>query len=53
MLVLARKKEEAIFIEVGGERIEVKIVDIERYRVKIGFNASKNVTILREEVRRK
>lgn len=47
MLVLSRKKEESLII---GDNIEIKIVDIEEGKVKIGIVAPKNVTINRKEV---
>lgn len=47
MLVLSRKKEESLII---GDNIEIKIVEIEDGKVKIGIEAPKNVTINRKEV---
>ncbi len=47
MLVLTRKPEQAIII---GGNIVVKILSVERDRVKIGIDAPKDVQILREEL---
>ena len=54
MLVLSRKKEEKILVNVPGmeEEIEVTIVQIDSNRVRIGFNAPPNVTILRSELKK-
>lgn len=49
MLVLGRKEDEAIFI---GDNIMVKVVSVENGIVKLGIEAPKNVTILREELAR-
>jgi sRNA-binding carbon storage regulator CsrA len=64
MLVLARKKQESIIIEVPIpnsnpqkkpriERIIVKVTDIQRGvedKVKLGFEAEKHITIHRQEI---
>lgn len=54
MLVLSRKRDERIFLEIEGihgkETIEVKIVRIDSNKVRIGIQASDNVTILRSEL---
>lgn len=47
MLVLTRKVKESIVI---NENIEVVILGIEGDQVKIGFNAPRNIEILRKEV---
>ncbi|MBE6044696.1 MAG: carbon storage regulator CsrA [Clostridium thermopalmarium] len=47
MLVVKRKEGESLLI---GEDIEINIVSIENGSVKIGINASKNITILRKEL---
>lgn len=50
MLVLSRKKDEKIQIEVNGEIIEVTVVQVETNKVKLGIQAGKHVTILRSEL---
>lgn len=47
MLILTRKKGESIIID---GNIEVKIVECEDGKVKIGIDAPKNVEILRKEL---
>ena len=47
MLVLGRKVDEAILI---GDEIVVKVVAIENGVVKLGIEAPKNVSILRDEL---
>ncbi len=47
MLVLRRKKNESIIID---DNIVVTIVDIEGDKVRLGFEAPKEVTIHRQEV---
>lgn len=50
MLVVSRKIHEKIIMKIGAEVIEVTIEDIESKKVKIGVQASDNVTILRSEL---
>ena len=47
MLVLTRKKEEAIRI---GDDIVVRVVSVDKNGVRLGIEAPKDVTILREEL---
>ena len=47
MLILNRKVEESIIL---GDNVEVKILDIQDDRVKIGVEAPKDISILRKEV---
>lgn len=47
MLVLSRKLGEAIII---GDDIQVIIVSAKKGAVQFGFNAPKNIKILREEI---
>lgn len=50
MLVLSRKENESTVIRVGGVEIIVKVMEIDRNKVRIGFLAPKDISILREEL---
>lgn len=47
MLILSRKKDESIIID---GNIEIKIIEIEDGKVKIGIEAPKNIEIMRSEL---
>lgn len=47
MLILTRKKNESVIID---GNIEVKIIELEDGRVKIGIEAPKEIEILRKEL---
>lgn len=47
MLILTRKKDEGLIID---DRIRIYVVGIEDGKVKLGIDAPKDVTILRNEV---
>ena len=47
MLILTRRKNESIIID---GKIEVKIIELEDGRVKIGIEAPKEIEILRKEL---
>ena len=47
MLALSRKKDESIII---NGNIQVKILEIEEGKVRIGIEAPKNIDIFREEL---
>jgi carbon storage regulator CsrA len=47
MLVLARKLDEAIVI---GDDISIRVISIEKGVVKLGIDAPKNVSIMRNEL---
>jgi carbon storage regulator len=47
MLVLSRKNQQQIMI---GEKIVVKVIGIERGRVKIGIEAPVDMPVLRSEL---
>lgn len=47
MLILTRKKDETIIID---GNIEIKIIEIEDGKVKIGIDAPKNIDIVRKEL---
>lgn len=52
MLVLRRRAQESVFLEVPGldEPIQVKILGIARGEVSLAFGAPDSVRILREEL---
>ncbi|SKC55888.1 carbon storage regulator CsrA [Maledivibacter halophilus] len=47
MLILSRKKDESIMID---EKIEIKVIDIEEGKVRLGISAPKDVEIHRKEI---
>ncbi|MBU5427809.1 carbon storage regulator CsrA [Tissierella pigra] len=47
MLILTRKKGEALIID---RNIEIKIMEIEDGKIKLGIEAPKNIEILRKEI---
>ena len=50
MLVLSRKKNESIVIEVDGKIITVVLVEIRGDKVRLGVEAPKEVPVHRAEV---
>lgn len=53
MLVLQRKKDEAIVIDVGGERVWVTVLNVPPnggQQVVLGVSASEHVIVNRQEV---
>jgi DNA (cytosine-5)-methyltransferase 1 len=50
MLILSRKKNEAVIITVGDQRIRVTLVAIRGDKVRLGFDGPKTVTIHRTEI---
>ena len=47
MLVLERKKDESIII---GNNVEIKVINCENGKVKLGINAPKSIEINRKEI---
>jgi len=47
MLVLSRKLNESIII---GDNIRITVIDINGYRIRLGFEAPPDVKIFREEI---
>ncbi len=47
MLVLSRQRDETIVI---GDDIEITVVDIRGYKVRLGINAPRSVQVHRKEV---
>jgi len=52
MLVLSRREEESILIRCpnGGPDIEVKVLQIARNSIRIGFDAPKEYVVVRTEL---
>tara|TARA_Y100000034_G_C6757989_1_gene337397 strand:- start:287 stop:463 length:177 start_codon:yes stop_codon:yes gene_type:complete len=50
MLVLSRKRDEKILLKTEQEQIELTVVRIDANKVRLGINASDEVTILRSEL---
>lgn len=51
MLILTRKIDQDVMIETpSGEVIWVKVLGVERDRVKLGISAPASVTVLRSEL---
>ncbi|NLV89652.1 MAG: carbon storage regulator CsrA [Tissierellia bacterium] len=50
MLILTRKKDESIILD---GRIEIKIIEIEEGKVKIGIEAPRDIDIIRKELYKK
>lgn len=50
MLVLARKKDGRIFIDHAGERLFIKVTEIESDRVRLGFEGPREFVIIRAEL---
>lgn len=50
MLVLSRYAEESIIIGEGDRKISIKIIEVDGRKVRIGFEAPKDVVILRAEL---
>ena len=51
MLTITRKEKESVILEVGEEKIEVIVVASRSdHSVRLAFNASDNVTIIRTEL---
>ncbi len=53
MLVLTRKMDEQIVIQLGDQDVIVRVVAIDRDRVRLGFIAPPDVPVHREEVVRR
>ena len=50
MLVLSRKRHESVVINVNGTIIEVVAIELKNDRVRIGFEAPREVAIHRKEI---
>ena len=50
MLVLTRQTKEEIEITIGGQTVTLKVISVDRDKVRLGFNASKEVVVDRKEI---
>ncbi len=50
MLVLTRQTKEEIEITIGDQTVRLKVVSIDRDKVRLGFDASKEVVVDRKEI---
>ncbi len=50
MLILNRTPGGRVFVEFGGKTVIVDVLSVNGRNVRLGFEAEKDVTILREEV---
>jgi len=50
VLVLSRKKNEAVKIPFAGVLIEIVVVEIRGDKVRLGFQAPREIPILRDEL---
>ncbi len=50
MLILHRKLDQRVILEVKGERIVICVTSIDGRQIGLGFEASPNVHIVREEL---
>ena len=50
MLILARKKEQSVWLKIPGYDASVKVVRIEGDKVWLGFEADDEINIVREEL---
>ena len=50
MLVLDRKAQQSIILNYDGIIVEIKVIEVQRDRVKIGISAPKEIVILRKEL---
>ncbi len=53
MLVLSRKKDQQLVIQLGEKTVMVRVLDVNADRVRFGITAPKSVPIHREEVVRR
>lgn len=50
MLILSRRVGETLFIGEGDNRVEVIVLGVKGYQVRLGINAPREVPVHREEV---
>ncbi len=52
MLVLSRKKDEGLIIKTAEGDVRIVVLEAEKGRVRIGIQAPRGLTVLREELLR-
>ena len=52
MLILTRTVDEKLFIKVGNITISITTIEISQKRVKLGFEAPREVVILRDNCKK-
>ena len=50
MLVISRKREERVLVKIGGQKCWITVCDLRGDKVRMGFDAPREVIIHREEV---
>ncbi len=50
MLVLSRKDDEKVIVRIAGEKVVMTVLRCNHGKVRLGFDASDNVTINRAEI---
>lgn len=50
MLVLTRKKDEQLVIQLGEQTVLVRVLSVARDRVRLGIVADRSVSVHREEI---
>jgi carbon storage regulator len=50
MLILIRGKDEQIVIGEGEDKITIRVLSMEHGKVRLGFEAPRNILILRSEL---
>ena len=53
MLVLSRKEDQQLVIQMGQETVLVRVLDVNGDRVRLGITAPRSVAVHREEVARR
>ena len=51
MLILSRKRNEAIILEIGDQIVEIEVKQIKGNVVRLGLAAPQNIKILRKELK--
>ena len=50
MLVITRKPDESIIVQIGDATVEITVLESSKERVKVGVNAPREVKIIRKEL---
>ena len=51
MLILSRKRNEAIILKIGDQIVEIEVKQIKGNTVRLGLAAPQNIKILRKELK--